>query len=62
MATHQEIVSKLMKRPGVKAEVERIEREHKPPRSLAWSVHWQLGSIRLPLPHCESTSIHVGRN
>jgi ribosome-binding protein aMBF1 (putative translation factor) len=27
MATHQEIVKKLMKRPGVKAEVERIERE-----------------------------------
>jgi ribosome-binding protein aMBF1 (putative translation factor) len=27
MATHQEIVKTLMKRPGVKAEVERIERE-----------------------------------
>jgi predicted transcriptional regulator len=27
MATHQEVVKKLMKRPGVKAEVERIERE-----------------------------------
>jgi ribosome-binding protein aMBF1 (putative translation factor) len=27
MATHQEIVKKLMKRPAVKAEVERIERE-----------------------------------
>jgi hypothetical protein len=27
MATHQEIVKKLMKRPGLKAEVERIERE-----------------------------------
>jgi hypothetical protein len=27
MATHQEIVKKLMKRPGVKAEVKRIERE-----------------------------------
>jgi ribosome-binding protein aMBF1 (putative translation factor) len=27
MATHQKIVKKLMKRPGVKAEVERIERE-----------------------------------
>jgi ribosome-binding protein aMBF1 (putative translation factor) len=27
MATHQELVKKLMKRPGVKAEVERIERE-----------------------------------
>jgi ribosome-binding protein aMBF1 (putative translation factor) len=27
MATHQEIVKKLLKRPGVKAEVERIERE-----------------------------------
>jgi hypothetical protein len=26
MATHQEIVKKLMKRPGLKAEVERIER------------------------------------
>ena len=27
MATHQELVKKLMKRPGVKAEVGRIERE-----------------------------------
>jgi DNA-binding XRE family transcriptional regulator len=27
IATHKEIVKKLMKRPGVKAEVERIERE-----------------------------------
>jgi hypothetical protein len=27
MATHKEIVKKLMKRPGVKSEVERIERE-----------------------------------
>lgn len=27
MATHQELMKKLMKRPGVKAEVERIERE-----------------------------------
>ncbi len=27
MTTHQELVKKLMKRPGVKAEVERIERE-----------------------------------
>ena len=27
MATHQVIVKKLMKRPGVKAEVERIESE-----------------------------------
>jgi predicted transcriptional regulator len=27
MATHQEIVKKLMKRPGVKAEVARIEKE-----------------------------------
>lgn len=27
MATHQEIVKKLLKRPGVKLEVERIERE-----------------------------------
>jgi ribosome-binding protein aMBF1 (putative translation factor) len=27
MATHQEVVKKLMKRPGVKAEVERIGRE-----------------------------------
>jgi ribosome-binding protein aMBF1 (putative translation factor) len=27
METHQELVKKLMKRPGVKAEVERIERE-----------------------------------
>ena len=27
MATHQEVVKKLIKRPGVKAQVERIERE-----------------------------------
>ncbi len=27
MATHQEIVNKLMSRPGVQAEVDRIERE-----------------------------------
>jgi ribosome-binding protein aMBF1 (putative translation factor) len=27
MATHQELVKKLLKRPGVKREVERIERE-----------------------------------
>jgi ribosome-binding protein aMBF1 (putative translation factor) len=27
MATHQELVKKLLKRPGVKSEVERIERE-----------------------------------
>lgn len=43
MASHQEIVKKLMKRPAVRAEVERIEREEGALLDAMLKARWAAG-------------------